>query len=165
MCLTLAFFLCLESNFLQSLFSFLHKMLLQKEQQSFLNNAQDWIQHEAIEQRHLQDYGTFREALVRCVEDRLTSILSKILEQADANNNLMVLREKPYVDLWVELFEKVFSNLQEIGMHTNMKEGFQRAKFPFSGRVSQIIHDAIKEHVHYGMGNYLMYLAVLLYDH
>lgn len=133
-------------------------MLLQKErQQSLLNDAQDWIQHEAIDQRHLQDYGTFREALIRCVEDRLTSVLSKILEQADANNNLMVLRERSFVDLWVELFEKVFCNLQEITTHTNIKEGFQRAKFPFSRKVSKTIHDAIKEQVHHGMKNYFMY--------
>lgn len=136
-------------------------MLLQKEQQNFMDDPKKWIEHEAIEQRHLQDYGTFREALIRCVEDRLTSILSKILVQADVNNNLMLLKESRYVDLWVKLFEKVVSNLQETEKHEHPREVLQSAKFPFSGKVSKMIHDAIKMQIHHGMESYYMYLTAL----
>ena len=129
-------------------------MLLQKEQQNFMDDPQKWIEHEAIEQRHLQDYGTFREALIRCVEDRLTSILSKILVQADVNNNLMLLEKSRYVDLWVKLFEKVVNSLQETETNENPRQGLQSAKFPFSGKVSKMIHDTIKKQIHHGMECY-----------
>ena len=126
-------------------------MLLKKEQQNFLDDPKKWIEHEATEQHHLQDYGTFREALIRCVEDRLTSILSKILVQADISNNLMLLEESRYVDLWVKLFEKVVNNLQETEKHENPREDLQSAKFPFSGKVSKMVHDTIKKQIHHGM--------------
>ena len=129
-------------------------MLLQKEQQNFMDDPQKWIEHEAIEQRHLQDYGTFREALIQCVEDRLTSILSKILVQADVNNNLMLLEKSRYVDLWVKLFEKVVNSLQETETNENPRQGLQSAKFPFSGKVSKMIHDTIKKQIHHGMEGY-----------
>ena len=136
-------------------------MLLQKEQQNFIDDPKKWIEREAIEQRHLQDYGTFREALIRCVEDRLTSILSKILVQADVNNNLMLLKESRYVDLWVKLFEKVVSDLQETETQEHLGKGLQSAKFPFSGKVSKMIHDTIKKQMHHGMKSYYMYLTAL----
>ena len=80
--------------------------------------------------------------------------LSKILVQADVNNNLMLLEKSRYVDLWVKLFEKVVNSLQETETNENPRQGLQSAKFPFSGKVSKMIHDTIKKQIHHGMEGY-----------
>ena len=150
----------LETNFLQSLFKLIHKLFLYEEHHSITGNPSNWIQDEAVQQRHLQDYGTFREALIRCVEDRLTSILSKVLVQADVNNNLMLLKDTKYGDLWVKLFGTVVGDFQEATLIDGEKKNIKELKFPFSQQVSKMVLNAIKEQVNCGMWSYcgLFYL-------
>ena len=144
----------LENNFLQSLFKMIHQLFLYEEHHSLTGDPRNWIQDEAVQQRHLQDYGTFREALIRCVEGRLTSILSKVLLQADVNNNLVLLKDTKYVDLWVKLFDAVVSDFQETTLTDDKKKNLQELKFPFSQQVSKMVHNTIKEQVNCGMWSY-----------
>ena len=148
------FLFYLETNFLQSLFKLIHKLFLYEEHHSITSDPRNWIQDEAVQQRHLQDYGTFRKALIRCVEDRLTSILSKLLIQADVNNNLMLLKDTKYGDLWVKLFGAVVSDFQETTLIDGEKKNLQESKFPFSQQVSKMVNNAIKEQVNCGMWSY-----------
>lgn len=148
------FLFYLETNFLQSLFKLIHKLFLYEEHHSITSDPSNWIQDEAVQQRHLQDYGTFRKALIRCVEDRLTSILSKLLIQADVNNNLMLLKDTKYGDLWVKLFGAVVSDFQETTLIDGEKKNLQESKFPFSQQVSKMVNNAIKEQVNCGMWSY-----------
>ena len=125
----------------------IHQCLLQKEAYLLPGQASAWIQHEAIEQKYLPDYGTFREALIRCFEDRVTPVLTAVLKEMDRNGNLAILQMSPhYNNLWLDLFEHCVSASNVEGRKLPESNIIEVSRFPFSSHVIQQLEDVAKAH-------------------
>ena len=151
------------SRFVKGILDCIQRFLVQKEEVSLPEHVNTWVQREAIEQNHLPDYGTFREALIRCFEDRVTPVLMTIISEMDRNCNLMILqRESKYHNLWLDLFESCVGTTEvaNVKLAQSNAEGTFVCNFPFSSHVIQTMEDAVKVHVSQGTVKYHFYLAL-----
>ena len=130
----------------------MHKHLLAKESQVLPEHARGWVMREALEQRFIPSYGTFRASLALCVEEKIVPVWRRLLALMDDNDNLMVLHEnlEQYQELWVNLF-CTFCRAEE--HHENPIEtikhmpGHHVMSFPFSRRISLMLDTLIGNHV------------------
>ena len=130
----------------------IQKCLLEKECLSLPELVNTWVQQEAIEQRHLPDYGTFREALIRCFEDRVTPVLTIAINEMDKNCNLTIFQRNPrYHKLWLDLFEIYATQVTNVTLARSKGEGIFVCNFPFSSHIIQTMEDAVKVHVSQGI--------------
>ena len=130
----------------------MYKHLQDKESQQLPEHARGWVMREALEQRFVPSYGTFRASLALCVEEKIVPVWRKLLALMDENDNLMVLHKnlQQYQELWVNLF-CMFCQTQE---HLeNAIETVQTRhrdyvmSFPFSRRISLMLETLIENHV------------------
>ena len=120
-----------------------------------------WVQSEAKCRKHLQEYGTFRQALQMCIEERVTSILVQIIHEIDTFNNLDLLNtseDKEQLQLWLEIFSG--SGLIDLDSNTldqNSLIGLKQFnnKFPFSSIIFGEIEAIVKMYLQQGIFWYL----------
>lgn len=131
---------------------YLNKCLCRKEKISIPDEINLWIQKEAVEQQHLPDYGTFREALIRCVEDKITPFLTSFLNEVDKCNNLITQRK--YQQLWVELSEATVAIPSQDDDNIHF-DSYECSRFPFSCQIIHMIETIVKTHMTTGKGGIL----------
>ena len=106
----------------------------------------NWVPKEAAELRYLPGYGTFSEALVCCVEEKVKPILAQLISEMDLNNNLMLI-EGPhfefYKDIWLDLF-KFFCPKP-----LDFSKCISKCNFPFSQPMMHFI-DGLIDEIHSG---------------
>lgn len=145
----------------------IHENLVIGEQkiiEMFPEKVNNWVPVEAKELKYTPGYGTFGEALVRCVEEKVSPILAELIMQIDLNNNLMILRTAPsYSELWMTLFKSVgFTNNESLGIHDTGVT--YSATFPFSHNLILMIEESLdKQSI--GQGTYFDVGFILLALH
>lgn len=144
----------LSPDFYQCVTQEMYKHLLEKESQVLPEHARGWVMREALEQRFIPSYGTFRASLALCVEEKIVPVWRRLLALMDENDNLMVLRHENmerYQELWVNLF-CMFCQTEEhlenpIETVQRMQGGDYVMSFPFSRRISLMLETLIVNHV------------------
>ena len=132
----------LENSFVTTIMQMIQINLKKAESNMLPDFVNNWVQHVAIEQKYLQAYGTFRQALCYYVEDRIVPILTSIISSIDSFSNLAILCRQPdYTDLWINLFARI--NISNLPTYKDFDESFQ-CKFPFSNRLCKEIELAMK---------------------
>jgi len=136
--------------------------ILQMESQMLPEHARGWVLREALEQKYLPDYGTFRASLVLCIEDKIIPIWNTLLSIIDENNNLMTLHLNPERNayVWVKLFvefcaaeEHKEKALDEIRMQVY-------PRFPFSRRICLKLDELMVMYVRGGIIYSLLFLLL-----
>ena len=124
----------------------IHQRLLAQEENYANQNANrqmlGWVSKEAAELRYLPGYGTFSEALVCCVEEKVKPILAQLISEMDLNNNLMLIEESRsqfYIDVWLDLF-KFFCPIP-----FKCAKAIPECNFPFSQQIMHFIDGLIDE--------------------
>ena len=124
-------------------------------------HARGWVLREALEQKYLPDYGTFRASLILCIEDKTIPVWKTLLTIMDENNNLMTLHLNPERNtvLWVNLFvefcaaeEHKENAIEEVRMQV-----FPR--FPFSRRICLKLDELMVMYVRGGILILLFYFV------
>ncbi|XP_066922902.1 E3 ubiquitin-protein ligase rnf213-alpha-like [Clytia hemisphaerica] len=127
----------------------LHQMyarLLEIEQKEVdLKKVANWVPEEAVELRYIPNYGTFGEALVRCVEEKVCPILGDLVYELDFNNNLMLIANSlQFIDLWLELFEVLVCATSRNDV-SRFPKRIENCRFPFSQHIIVIMDNMINE--------------------
>jgi len=122
----------------------IHSRLLAKEQDGHvLSRVRNWVPQEAVELKYLPGYGTFDEALVQCVEEKVKPIWADLIFEMDLNQNLLLIDDNNYfLDLWLNFLEVVCSSSKEV---SSMAACIDRCKFPFSQHIIVMVDDIVKE--------------------
>ena len=121
----------------------IHIRLVDKES----NKANNWVPLEAMELRYRGGYGTFDEALVHCVEEKLKPIWAKLIMEMDLNDNLLLLNvsgrtEEYRLELWFNFAELACSLSSLV---TEMTARIDRCTFPFSQYTIPVVDSIIRE--------------------
>ena len=142
----------MDNRFIETLMKYIHDNITEKDKLLEPETVNNWVQHEAVEQRHLPDYGTFREALRRCVEDKITPILTKFLLDIDYNSNLLIFPNGQQ-QLWVDLCaETIYGNKIDKGDANARKEQSTFiSRFPFSYQIFKMLETLIKPSINQGI--------------
>jgi len=128
----------------------IHTRLLCKEEPSghaigSFNKQKNWVPQEAVELKYLPGYGTFDEALVQCVEEKVKPIWSDLIFEMDLNQNLLLIEDNDhFLDLWLEFLEAVVSS-SSLNDVTNMPVSIGRCTFPFSQHIILMVDEIISE--------------------
>uniref|UniRef100_A0A7M5U071 RZ-type domain-containing protein n=1 Tax=Clytia hemisphaerica TaxID=252671 RepID=A0A7M5U071_9CNID len=105
----------------------------------------NWVPQEAVELRYIPNYGTFGEALVRCVEEKVCPILGDLVYELDFNNNLMLIANSlQFIDLWLELFEVLVCATSRNDV-SRFPKRIENCQFPFSQHIMVIMDNMINE--------------------
>lgn len=105
----------------------------------------NWVPEEAVELRYIPNYGTFGEALVRCVEEKVCPILGDLVYELDFNNNLMLIANSlQFIDLWLELFEVLVCATSRNDV-SRFPKRIENCQFPFSQHIMVIMDNMISE--------------------
>lgn len=83
----------------------IHAALRQREKDKV--DERDWVVLEAMSGRKLQNGGTFRNVLARCIDEVITPYFAEIISQIDMNCNLDLLdheQEAPLSRFWLAMF-------------------------------------------------------------
>ena len=105
----------------------------------------NWVPREAVELRYIPNYGTFGEALVRCVEEKVCPILGDLVYELDYNNNLMLMAESDeFIDLWLSLFEVLVCATSRNDV-SRFPKRIENCQFPFSQHIMVIMDNMINE--------------------
>ena len=81
---------------------------LLKEREATAYNPHEWLQSEALSGTGVQEWGTFRKALLKRVYSVVVPILSEIIALADRDSNLDLMKNG---NTWVSrLWLKMFAN-------------------------------------------------------
>ncbi|XP_057290514.1 E3 ubiquitin-protein ligase rnf213-alpha-like isoform X3 [Hydractinia symbiolongicarpus] len=138
----------LSLEFVHTIMGKINDNLHQKESLIMPEKVNFWVQQEAVEQLHLPEYGTFREALIRCVEDKVTPILTVLLNEIDQNKNLLILKNNPqYQELWVKLLKHAITVDVEKTKSISIERDAFSSQFPFSCQVMHIMEQIVKTHI------------------
>ncbi|XP_076154175.1 E3 ubiquitin-protein ligase rnf213-beta isoform X2 [Alosa pseudoharengus] len=128
--------------------------LAQKEE--LMPNPKDWVSKEAGKRQALQESGTLRHTLWRCLLSTLTPILARILEVLDRDANLDLAYSaglsEELIDFWLDIFDDkqildlTFSQTsrgeEEIKVQANLMLGGreQPCRAPFSWLIRSYYH-------------------------
>ena len=136
-------------KFAQLILQQMHARLLEGEQKvSDKKKVSNWVPQEAVELRYIPNYGTFSEALVRCVEEKVCPILGDLVYELDFNNNLMLIANSvQFIDLWLNLFEALVCtpSRNDVNDDSKFPKRIENCQFPFSQHIMVIMDDMIKE--------------------
>ena len=126
----------------------IHQRLLAEEDklanQNSNQNLPNWVPKEAAELKYLPGYGTFSEALVCCVEEKVKPIFGDLILEMDFNNNLMlIVKDSSYfMDMWLSLFKYFCSKPYNWSTITNP---IGKCYFPFSQQMMTLLDTFIDE--------------------
>lgn len=118
----------------------------------------EWIYKEAIDMKSLQKAGTFRNALLRKLDQLITGIFAEIIAYVNRYDNLLVLTESGKLHLqylWFDIFtsehlcqrtilkassspRSEFSSVQSVDDH------YFTCQFPFSWAIFSAIKSALQ---------------------
>ncbi len=137
------YFITGEAPFYDILIQFIYSALLQRERERV--DEREWVLHEAMSGRKLQNGGTFRNVLARRIDEVITPYFAETIAHADQNCNLDLLDPKdlgsPVSRLWLNIFKFTggridFSSLAE--GKTTIRTDFH-CRFPFSWFVMDMV--------------------------
>ncbi|KAK3529115.1 hypothetical protein QTP70_016547 [Hemibagrus guttatus] len=98
---------CHGARFQEVLLKRLVVALMQKEENMI--NSGDWVNREIMKREALQEGGTLRHTLWRCLQGVLTPVLARILEVLDRDCNLDLLYgsglSEGLVQFWLDIFD------------------------------------------------------------
>lgn len=146
-------------KFTEILLQQIHKRLLTDEETLANNsntNLTNWVPKEASELKYIPGYGTFSEALVCCVEEKVRPVLGQLISEMDFNNNLMLIIDNQdyYMEIWLSLFKYFCSKPENLSRFTHP---IAVCHFPFSQQMIElldsIIYDITKQTGSIGMKN------------
>lgn len=130
----------------------IHAQLAAEEQHvlatSTTSKVNDWVPKEALEMKHLPSYGTFDEALVQCVEEKLKPTWANLIMETDLNHNLLLVYDAiesgddHQLDLWLSCLEVACSSSTDVA---NMVARIGKCTFPFSQHVIMMVDSIISE--------------------
>ena len=126
-----------------------HRLVLQEENYANQNanqNILNWVPKEAAELKYLPGYGTFSEALVCCVEEKVEPILAQLISEMDLNNNLMLIEGHHFeffIDVWLGLFKFFCPKPYDL------PKSIPKCEFPFSQQIMYFI-DGLIDEIHFG---------------
>ncbi|XP_062858949.1 E3 ubiquitin-protein ligase rnf213-beta [Trichomycterus rosablanca] len=147
---------CIKARFQEVLLSRL--VAAQTQMEEFILNPDDWVNKEAKKRDALEEGGTLRHTLWRCLQGVLTPLLARILEVLDRDYNLDLLYGEDLSEGLVQFWLNIFSDEQildltmrqnssaaeeEIDVQHNMavdKEG-RSCNAPFSWLIKQYCHN------------------------
>jgi len=134
-----------ENCFLGLLVKFIHRGLKQRERErSFDDN---WVLGEAMNGKNLQNGGTFRNVLVRRIDEVITPYFSQIIAHIDQNCNLDIFdpgdEDSTLSQFWLSLFN-LTGNTIDFSLFSKIKRRIATnfaCKLPFSWFVKATIDD------------------------
>ncbi|XP_041937940.1 E3 ubiquitin-protein ligase rnf213-beta isoform X4 [Alosa sapidissima] len=127
-----------------------------EQKEELMPNPKDWVNKEAGKRQALQESGTLRHTLWRCLLSTLTPILARILEVLDRDANLDLAYSaglsEELIDFWLDIFndkqilDLTFSQTsrgeEEIKVQANLMLGGreQPCRAPFSWLIRSYYH-------------------------
>ena len=119
---------------------------------------QQWIYNEAIDMESLQKAGTFRNALLRKIDEYLSAKFAEIIAYVNRYNNLLILTEpenSALAPLWFEIFSSKILRLctifnvsssptSEVSSVQMMKNQYFTCRFPFSWAIFAVIEATVQ---------------------
>ncbi|KAL7869589.1 hypothetical protein AOLI_G00135770 [Acnodon oligacanthus] len=119
------------------------------QREELIHNSGDWVNKEAMKREALQEGGTLRHTLWRCLQGVLTPVLARVLEVLDRDSNLDLLYDaglsEGLIQFWLDIFsdEQILDlslpqgssgSEQEIDVQCNLLVGVDKrsGKAPFS---------------------------------
>jgi len=113
------------------------------------DKVNNWVPREAVEMKHLPGYGTFNEALVQCVEEKVKPIWADLIIEMDLNHNLLLVDDvgndgdgDHVLELWLNFLEVACSSSADV---TNMTANIGECTFPFSQHVILMVDSIISQ--------------------
>ncbi|XP_036427896.1 E3 ubiquitin-protein ligase rnf213-beta isoform X2 [Colossoma macropomum] len=78
------------------------------QREELIHNSGDWVNKEAMKREALQEGGTLRHTLWRCLQGVLTPVLARVLEILDRDSNLDLLYDaglsEGLIQFWLDIF-------------------------------------------------------------
>ena len=129
-----------------------------------MTKVKNWVPQEAVELKYLPGYGTFDEALVRCVEEKVKPIWADLIFEMDFNQNLLLIDNNDYfLDLWLNFLEVVCSSSKEV---SSMTASIGQCNFPFAQHIILMVDDIVKESINQGkfIPNHVMVHNIVMFS-
>lgn len=108
-----------RTEFCEVLVQHIHKVLQEHDQ--IREDQKDWVSNEAMNQKSLQQGGTFHNVLSRKIDEVIVPIFSEIIATIDQNHNLALIdpsnEDSPLSQFWLNIFRD--SNIMQFN-YTDM---------------------------------------------
>ncbi|XP_023274609.1 E3 ubiquitin-protein ligase rnf213-beta-like [Seriola lalandi dorsalis] len=102
------------ADFQRVLLSRLAEALAQRE--VWMGSPKDWVSNEAKKQQALQEGGTLRHTLWRCLQSTITPILASMVELMDRNANLDLLSDQKLSEGLIKLWLDILADSQILNL-------------------------------------------------
>lgn len=138
-------------------------MLMGMENAVFGDKSNEWVTCEATKREHVNGAGTFRQAMIQYIVQKLSPLLAEIISKIDTNQNLDLMDESEESwkrTLWLEILNcpEATNNTHSmldfrhgtvvspefIVLGTRSDNHMFSAKFPFSWIISKLVQSAIQ---------------------